>query len=98
MVYTHQDIQEFDKQIKELLEKGLIQNSKSSHTSPAFMVRNYAEEKREKARMVINCKKLNDNTVFDSYCILNKTVLLIEFKEPLGSRKWIAKVDIGKSK
>ena len=24
MVYTHQDIQEFDKQIKQLLEKGLI--------------------------------------------------------------------------
>ena len=26
MVYTHQDIQEFDKQIKELLDKGLIRN------------------------------------------------------------------------
>ena len=48
MVYMHQDIQEFDKQIKELLEKGLIQNSKSPHTSPAFMVRNHAEEKEEK--------------------------------------------------
>jgi len=57
-VYTHQDIQEFDKQIKELLEKGLIQNSKSPHTSPAFMVRNHAEEKRGKARMVINYKNL----------------------------------------
>ena len=74
MVYTHQDIQEFDKQIKELLEKGLIQNSKSPHTSPAFMVRNHAEEKRGKARMVINYKKPNDNTVFDGYYIPNKTV------------------------
>ena len=46
MVYTYQDIQEFDKQIKELLDKGLIRNSKSPHTSPAFMVRNHAEEKR----------------------------------------------------
>ena len=59
MVYIHQDIQEFDKQIKELLEKGLIKNSKSPHTSPAFMVRNHAEEKRGKGRMVINYKKLN---------------------------------------
>ena len=66
-MYTHQDIQEFNKQIKELLEKGLIRNSKSPHTSPAFMVRNYAEEKRGKVRMVINYEKLNDNTVFDSY-------------------------------
>ena len=48
MVYTHQDIQEFDKQIKELLEKGLIQNSKSPHTSPAFMVRNHAKKQEEK--------------------------------------------------
>ena len=46
MVYTHQNIQEFDKQIKELLDKGLIQNSNSTHTSHAFMVRNLAEEKR----------------------------------------------------
>jgi len=48
--------------------------------------------------MVISYKKLTDNTVFDAYYIPNKTVLLIEFKEPLGSQKWIAKVDIGKSK
>lgn len=54
MVYTQQDIQEFDKQIKELLDKGLIRNSKSPHTNPAFMVRNHAEEKRGKTTMVIN--------------------------------------------
>ena len=48
MVYTHQDIQEFNKQIKELLDKGLIRNSKSPHTSPAFMVRNHADEKKER--------------------------------------------------
>ena len=76
MVYTHQDIQEFNKQIKELLDKRLIRNSKSPHSSPAFMVRNHAEEKRGKARMVINYKKLNDNTVVDGYYITNKTVLL----------------------
>jgi len=75
MEYTHQDIQEFDKQIKELLDKGLIRNSRSPHTKPAFMVTNHAEEKREKARMVINYKKLNDNTVFSGYYIPNKTVL-----------------------
>ena len=57
MVYTHQDIQEFDKQIEVLLDKGLVRNSKSPHTSPAFRVRNHAEEKRGKARMVINYNK-----------------------------------------
>ena len=48
IVYTHQNIQEFNKQIKELLHKGLIRNSKSPHTSPAFMVRNHAEKKEKK--------------------------------------------------
>jgi len=74
MVYTHHDIEEFDKQIKELLDKGLIRNSKSPHTNPAFMVRNHAKEKRGKVRMVFNYKKLNDNTIFDGYYIPNKTV------------------------
>jgi len=61
--------------IKELLDKGLIRNSKSPHTSPTFIVRNHAEEKSGKARMVINYEKLNDNTVFDGYYIPNKIVL-----------------------
>ena len=98
MVYTYQDIQEFNKQSKKLLDKGLIRNSKSPHTSPAFMVRNYSEEKRGKTRMVINYKKLNDNTVFDGYYISNKTILFNRFKEPIGFQKWIVKVNTDKEK
>ena len=86
-MYAHQDIQEFDKQIKELLDKGLIWNSKSPHTSPAFMVKNHGEEKRGKARMVINYKKLNDNTFFDVIIFPRKLSFSIEFKEPLSSQK-----------
>jgi len=48
MVYTHQDIEEFDKQIKELLDKGLIRNSRSPQTGPTFMVRNVAKKREEK--------------------------------------------------
>jgi len=58
------------------LGKALLKNSKSPHTNPAFMVKNDAEEKREKARIVINYKKLNENTVFDGYSIPNKIVFL----------------------
>jgi len=36
------------------------------------MVRNHAEKKRGKARMVISFKNVNDNTVFDGYYISNK--------------------------
>ena len=50
MVYTHQDIQEFDKQIKELLDEGLIKNSKSSHIGLAFMVKNHSNKEGEKQK------------------------------------------------
>ena len=37
-----------------------------------FIVRNHAEIAREKSRMVINYKRLNDNTIDDTYNIPNK--------------------------
>ena len=75
IVYTYKDQQEFKEQIVELLKKGLIRESKNPHSSPAFMVRNHVEEKIGKTRMVINYKRLNDNTVFYGYYIPNKIVL-----------------------
>lgn len=56
MLYSPEDIKEFSIQIKELLNKNLIRPSKDSYPSPAFMVMNEAEKRRNKARMVINYK------------------------------------------
>ena len=53
------------------------------------MVRNHDEEKRRTARMVINYKKLKDNTVFDGYYISNKTVI---FNRIQGA-SWFSKMD-----
>ena len=53
------------------------------------MVRNHALEKRGKARMVIDYKKLNDNTVFDDYYIPNKTVLF----NRIQWSSWFSKMD-----
>jgi len=53
------------------------------------MIRNHAKEKRGKARMVINYKKLNDNTIFDGYYIPNKTIL---FNRIQGA-SWFSKMD-----
>ena len=61
--------------MKELLGKGLIRNNKNPDTSSAFILRNHAEGKRGIARMVINYKKLNYNTIFDGYYTPNKIVL-----------------------
>lgn len=74
MVYIHQKIQEFDKQIKEHLDKGLVKNSKSPHINPAFVVRNHTEEKRETARIVINYK------MFNLIIILSLMVLIFQTK------------------
>lgn len=76
MRYNPEDQKEFSIQIKELLELKLIRNSHSSHSSPAFLVRKHAEIARGKARMVINYKKLNDNTVFDGYFLPHKESLI----------------------
>lgn len=58
--------------IEELLKLGAIRESRSPHRSAAFIVRNHAEEVRGKSRMVINYKRLNDNTIEDAYNIPNK--------------------------
>ena len=74
--YTPLDVEEFGKQIKELLDLKVIRKSSSRHRSTAFLVRNHAEIKRGKARMVINYKRLNDNTHIDSYDIPSKDMLI----------------------
>ena len=89
MVYIHQDIQGFDTQIKKLLDKGLIRNNKSSHTSLAFMLRNHAKEKREKTRIVINYNKRNDNIDFNSYYIPNKTFIFNRVQRA----SWFSSID-----
>jgi len=72
MQYTGEDREEFAKQIRELLDANLIEPSESPHFSPAFLVNKHSEQKREKRRMVINYKKLNDHTIGDGTSYLEK--------------------------
>ena len=73
--YTLEMIEEFGKQIPELLELGLIRQSTSPHRSAAFMVINHAEKVRGKARMVIDYRDLNKATIDDGYDLPNQEVL-----------------------
>lgn len=57
MLYSPENIKEFSIQIKELLDKSLIRQSKDNYSSPTSMVMNEVEKRRNKARMVINYKK-----------------------------------------
>ena len=62
--------------IDELLELKVIRSNTSRHRSPTFIVNNHSEQKRGKSRMSINYKRLNDNTLDNSYKIPNKDELV----------------------
>ncbi|KAL6130131.1 hypothetical protein ACLB2K_068512 [Fragaria x ananassa] len=74
--YREEDRKEMESQMQELLEKKLIRPSNSPHHSPAFLVRNHAEQLREKARMVIDYRDVNKKTVKDGYQIAQLLELL----------------------
>ena len=100
MIYSQEDIEDFKIQINELMQMNLIIESKSPHSSPAFMVRKHSEIKRGKARMVINYKEVNKNTKFDGYYIPNKEILINLAREKnyyskfdCKSRFWQIKMD-----
>ena len=76
MCHNELDVKEFQTQLKELYKLQLIRPFKSPHSSLAFMVTNRNEINRNKARMVVNCKQLNDNTIFDGYFLPNKETLI----------------------
>nr|CAE02744.2 OSJNBa0006B20.7 [Oryza sativa Japonica Group]CAH67571.1 H0315A08.1 [Oryza sativa] len=87
---TPKDIEEFKMHIEELLKLGAIRESRSPHRSAAFIVRNHAEEVRGKSRMVINYKRLNNNTIEDAYNIPNKQ----EWINRIQGSKYFSKFDL----
>jgi hypothetical protein len=87
---TPKDIEEFKMHIEELLKLGAIRESRSPHRLASFIVRNHAEIVREKSRMVINYKRLNDNTIDDAYNIPNKQ----EWINRIQGSKYFLKFDL----
>ncbi|XP_071741915.1 uncharacterized protein [Rutidosis leptorrhynchoides] len=78
--YSIKDVKEFKEECQQLLEKGIIRESKSPHSASAFYVENKNEIKRGKRRMVINYKKMNDATIGDSYKLPRKDYILEKIK------------------
>ena len=72
IIYSQEDIEDFKIHIAELIQMKLIRESRSPHSSLAFMVRKHSEIKRGKTRMVINYKEVNKKPNFDGYYIPNK--------------------------
>jgi hypothetical protein len=66
--------------IEELLKLKAIRESRSLHRSVIFIIRNHSELVRGKSRIVINYKRLNDNTIDDAYNISNKQEWITRIK------------------
>ena len=64
------------KEIKDLLEKGLIEPSKSPWACRSFVVNKHSEIKRGKPRLVVNYKTLNAILQKVSYPLPDKASLL----------------------
>ena len=69
---TEKDREDYETHINDLLKLDVIRRSNSPYRSIAFLVNKHSEQKRGKSRMVINYKRLNDNTEDDGYDILTK--------------------------
>ena len=81
---------EYEMHIKELLELGVIRKSNSPHRSAAFIVNKHSEQVRGKSRMVINYKRLNDNTLDNSYKLPGKDQLINRIQDA----KIFSKIDL----
>jgi hypothetical protein len=76
-IQINQELMEFcKKEIENLLEKGLIQKSRSPWSCSAFYVNNSAKKERGVPWLVINCKPLNKVLKWIRYPIPNKRDLL----------------------
>ena len=83
------DQKEFEHHIKKLLDLGCIDKSKSPHRSSVIIVNKHSKIVRGESRMIINYKRLNNNTQLDSYNIPNKKVLI----NKIQNSYWHSKFD-----
>lgn len=82
---------EIDKQISELLNDGIIRPSKSPYNSPVWIVPKKEDASGEKkSRMVIDYRKLNEDTIPDKYPFPDITTILAN----LGANKYFSTIDL----
>ncbi|GAB4853308.1 hypothetical protein Ancab_040598 [Ancistrocladus abbreviatus] len=84
------ELKEYEMHIKELEQLNVIQRSSSPHRSAAFIVNKHSEQVRGKTRMVINYKRLNDNTKDDAYKLPGKDMLI----NRIQNARYFTKIDL----
>jgi hypothetical protein len=82
---------EVDKQVKKLLQEGIIEESNSPWNSPILLVPKKLDASgQQKFRLVVDCRKLNEKTVGNAYPLPDITEILAQ----LGQAKYFSCLDL----
>lgn len=82
---------EVESQIQELLDNGIIRPSRSPYNSPIWIVPKKLDASgKKKYRLVIDYRKLNEDTIPDKYPIPNINDILPQ----LSKSKWFSVIDL----
>jgi len=83
--------QEINRQVDDMLGKGVIETSTSPYNSPLWVVPKKADSKGNKRwRLVIDFRALNEKTLGDAYPLPN----IIDILDQLGSAKYFSVFDL----
>lgn len=89
--YIHKE--EVDRQIKEMLDSGIIRHSNSPYSAPIWIVPKKVDASGQKKwRLVVDYRKLNEVTVDDRYPIPN----IEEILDKLGKSMYFTTLDLAK--
>lgn len=83
--------EEIQRQVDEMLEKGIIEPSKSPYNSPLWIVPKKNDSLgNKKWRLVIDFRSLNEKTIGDAYPLPN----IVDILDQLGSAKYFSIFDL----
>jgi len=79
-------------EVNRMMKKGIKRPSKSSYNSSILVLpkKGFNEDGTAKLRLVIDCKKLNENTISDRYATQDPSVILSN----LGKTKYFSTIDL----
>jgi hypothetical protein len=82
---------EVDKQVKKLLQEGIIDESNSTWNSPILVVPKKTDASgQQKFRLVVDCRKLNEKIIGNVYLLPDITEIL----DQLGQAKYFSCLDL----
>lgn len=85
--------EEVENQLEDMLKKGIIRHSKSPYSSPIWVVPKKLDNSgKEKFRIVIDYRKLNDVTISDKFPI----PLMDDILSKLGNSMYFTTIDLAK--